>query len=102
MGHLLGGSVVALVATSSKRPYATWCMFQVHCSQSPCPRGRPLLTHASAGDTQTFKGRSGSVSAGSLGLGAHKVLFEPSESHTVIYPQCCQTYEDWEELFLCQ
>ena len=46
----------------------------------PCPHSRPLLTHSSAGDTQTFKGRSGSVSVGSLGLGAHKVLFEPSKS----------------------
>ena len=34
---------------------------------------------ASAGDTQTFKGRSGSVSVGSLGPGVHKVLFEPSK-----------------------
>ena len=38
------------------------CTSQVCCSQSPCPRGRPLLTHASAGDTQTLKGGSGSVS----------------------------------------
>ena len=28
------------------------CASQVCCSQSPCPRGRPLLTCASAGDTQ--------------------------------------------------
>ena len=34
------------------------------CSQSPCPCGGPLLTCASAGDTQTLKGRSGSVSCG--------------------------------------
>jgi len=34
------------------------------CSQSPCPRGGPLLTWASAGDTQTLKGRAGSVSCG--------------------------------------
>ena len=52
---------------------------QVCCSQSPCPHGRPLLTCASTGDTQTLKGRSGSDSVGSLGPGAHKVLFEPSE-----------------------
>ena len=39
----------------------------------------PLLTCASAGDTQTLKGRSGSVSVGSLGPGTYKVLFEPSE-----------------------
>ena len=52
---------------------------QVYCTQSPCPHGRPLLTHASAGDTQTLKGMSGSVSVEPLGPGAHKVLFEPSE-----------------------
>ena len=29
------------------------CHTQVCCIQSPCPCGRPLLTHTSAGDTQT-------------------------------------------------
>ena len=38
---------------------------------------RPLLTHTSTGDTQTLKGRSGSVSVGSPSV--HKVLFELSE-----------------------
>ena len=38
-------------------------MTRVCCSQSPSPRGRPLLTCASTGDTQTF--RSGSVCVGS-------------------------------------
>ena len=79
MDHLLGGSIVGLMVTSSKRAYATCCVTQVCCSQSPCPRGRSLLTCASSGDTQTLKDRSGSVSVGSLGPGAHKVLFEPSE-----------------------
>ena len=41
------------------------CHTQVCCTQSPCPHGRPLLNHTAAGDTQTFKGRSGSVSVGS-------------------------------------
>ena len=50
---------------------------QVCCTQSPCRCGRPLLTRTSAGNTQTLKGRSGSVSMGSPG--AHKVLFKPSE-----------------------
>ena len=36
-----------------------------------------LLTRTSTGDTQTLKGRSGSVSGRSPG--AHKILFEPSE-----------------------
>ena len=50
---------------------------QVCRTQSPCPCGRALLTHTSAGDTQTLKGRSGSISMGSPG--AHKILFKPSE-----------------------
>ena len=53
------------------------CHIQVCCTQSPCPCGRPLLTCTSTGDTQTVKGRSGSVSVGSPGV--HKILFEPSE-----------------------
>ena len=69
----LGGSMMGLMATSSKMAYAACCVTQVCCSQSPCPLGRPLLTRASAGDTQTLKGSSGSVSVGSLGPGAHKV-----------------------------
>ena len=40
-------------------------------------RSRQLLTHTSAGDMQTLKVRSGSVSVGSPTV--HKVLFEPSE-----------------------
>ena len=48
----------------------------LHTESHPCDR--PLLTCAATGDTQTLKGRSGSVSLGSLGPGAH-VLFEPSE-----------------------
>ena len=50
------------------------CHTQVCCTQSPCPCGSPQLTHASIGDTQTLKVRSGLVSVGSPG--AHKVLFE--------------------------
>ena len=67
------------MATSSKRAYATHCMSQVCCSQSPCPHGTQLLTCASTGRTQTHNGRTGSVSVGFLGPRAHKVLFEPSE-----------------------
>ena len=37
---------------------------RVCCSQSPCLHTRSLLTCASAGDTQTLKGRSGSISCG--------------------------------------
>ena len=79
MGRLLYGSVVGLMATSSKRAYATRCVTQVCCTQSPCLCGRPLLTHTSAGDTQTLKGRSGSVSVGSLGTDVQKSLVEPSK-----------------------
>ena len=66
MGHLLGGSMVGLMVTSSKRAYATHWVTQVCCTQSPCPCGRPLLTYISAGDKQTLKDRSGSVAVGSL------------------------------------
>ena len=57
MGCLLGGSMVGLMLTSSKRTYTTHCAFQVCCSQRLYPHGRPLLTHVSiGGDTQTLKG----------------------------------------------
>ena len=69
-----GCSLVGLMVTSSKEGL---CHTKVCCTQSPCPGGRPLLTRFSAEDTQTLKGRSGSVSLGSPGV--HKVLFEPSE-----------------------
>ena len=60
------------MAASSKRlkPQAVW-LGLLH----PCRCGRPLLTHASTGDTQTQFW----VSVGSLGPGVHKVLFEPSK-----------------------
>ena len=48
------------------------CHLQVCCTQSPRPCGRPLLTCASTGDTQTLKGRADSPSVGSPG--AHKGL----------------------------
>ena len=73
VGCLLSGCVVGLKATSSKRVYATYCVFQVCCSQSLCPHRRPLL--ACTSDTQTLKGRSDSVSVGPLGPGANKILF---------------------------
>ena len=64
MSHLFGSSTVGLRVTSSKRAYVTRWVSQVCCSQSLCPRGRSLLTRASTGDTQTLKGKSGSVSVG--------------------------------------
>ena len=63
------------MATSSKRTSATCHASQVCSSQSPCPHCRPLLTRASAGDTQTLA----QSLVGFLGPGAHKVLFETSE-----------------------
>ena len=54
VGCLLGGSLVGF----------TCCTSQICCSQSPCPHSRPQMAHASAGDTQTHKGRSGWVSCG--------------------------------------
>ena len=49
------GQMVGVMATSSKRTYASQC---------PWPHSRPLLTHASARDSQTLTGKSGSVSCG--------------------------------------
>ena len=60
-------------------------MTQVCCSQSPCPRGRPLLSHASVGDTQTLKGRSGSVSCGVPRSWSALRLFEPSEHFWTVW-----------------
>ena len=77
--NLLGSFMVELMVTSSKWAYATCWVTQTCCSQSPCPYSRPLLTCASKGDTQTLKGKSGSVSVGSLGPGVHTLLLIPSE-----------------------
>ena len=54
----------------------------IHCPQ---PHSRPTLIYASAGDSWTLTGKSGSVSFGGhcsvlLGPSAHKVLFVPSKS----------------------
>ena len=55
------------------------CHTWICCTQSPCPCSRPLLTRTSTGDTQTLKGRSGSVSVESPG--AQKILLStPSVS----------------------
>ena len=67
------GSMAELMATSFKRAYTT--------PRSAAPRvparRRPLLTRTSAGDTQTLKGKSDSVSVRSPGV--QKVLFELSQ-----------------------
>ena len=74
------------------------CHTQFCCTQSPCLCSRPLLTHTSPGDTQTLKGRSGSVSV--VSLGTHNILFEPSKClwwvwHLILnvisslLPSCC-------------
>ena len=55
VGCLLCSSIVELMATSSKRTYATHHICQICCSESLCPCGRSLLTCASTGDTQTLK-----------------------------------------------
>ena len=79
MGHLPVGSIVVLMATSSKWAYGTGCVRHVCCTQSPCPCARSLLTCTSVVDTQTLKVRSASVSVGSLCPSTHRVLFEPFE-----------------------
>ena len=92
--------MVRLIVTSSKRAYATYWVTQICCTHSPCPHGRPLLIRASSGNMQTFKGRSVLLSLGSLGPGAHKVLFEPSKhlwwvwglilnAILLLLPSCC-------------
>ena len=58
-------------------PQAVWDPGLLH--PESLPYSRSLLTCISAGDVQTLKVRSGSVSVGSLGPGVHKVLFEPSK-----------------------
>ena len=67
-----GGSMVGLMATPSKRAYYN----QVCCTQSPCPCGRPLLTHTSTGDTQTQFWLS---LCGVSGSWYTQSLFQPSE-----------------------
>ena len=67
-----GSSMVGLMVTSCKRAYA---IPRSAASRAPAPVAGHCCT--SIGDTQTLKGRSGSVSVESPG--AHKVLFEPPE-----------------------
>ena len=67
--------MVGLMATSCKKASATWrWLYSDCCMQSPCPCGRPLLTHTSLGDTQTLRGRSAQSLWRSPGV--YKVLFE--------------------------
>ena len=61
VSRLAGSSIGQLIAAFSKRTYATLWLPGLLL---PEPHGRPLLTHASAEDPQTLKGRSGSVSGG--------------------------------------
>ena len=53
MGHLLGGSVVGLMVDSSQNGLCHKLCGPGSCTQSPCPCGRPLMTHASTGDSNT-------------------------------------------------
>ena len=74
-----GSFMVGLMATSSKRAYATPrseapSHTQVCCTLSSCPYSSPLLPLTSTRDIQTL---SASVSVGSLGPGAHKVCLSP-------------------------
>ena len=48
------------------------CHTQIYCTQSPCPCGRPLLTHTFAGDIQT-------QFCLSLWVLVHTGMFEPSK-----------------------
>ena len=94
VSYLFRGSAVELTVASSKRMYAICHVSQVCCSQSPCLCSRPLLTHATTGDTQTSKASQAQCFFFvvvvlfvcflrslllSLGPGVHEVLFAPSE-----------------------
>ena len=78
VGRLFDGSIVELMATSSKRTYATYHASQVCCRQSPCPHRRPLLTCASTEHSNARRQVWLSLLWGSLllslGPGAHKVV----------------------------
>ena len=59
-------------------------------TQCPQPCSRPPPIHASAGDSWTFTGKSGSLAVWGhcfflLGPGAHKALFVPSKSFPVLF-----------------
>ena len=58
------------------------CHTQVCCTQSPCPCSSPLLTHTSAGDTQTQFCLS---LCGVSGFWCTQGLFEPSECPQLKY-----------------
>ena len=66
-----GGSMVGLMVTSSERAYA------IHKSAAPRVPAHMAGQYWPIPPQETLKGRSGSVSVGSLG--AHKVLCEPAE-----------------------
>ena len=71
MDCLLSGSVVGLMATSSKKTYATGLL---HPESLPLQQATAdLCLH------RRLKHRSISVSVGSLCPGAHNVLFKPSK-----------------------
>ena len=70
-----GGSMVRLMATSSKRSYAI-PRSAVPRAPAPAAPGQQATADPYLHSRQKLKGRSGSVCVGSLGV--HKVLFEPS------------------------
>ena len=79
--------VMVVMGTSFKRTYTSMPRgSQDCCSQCPWPHSRPVLIHASARDSWTLTGKSGSSLVGSqfVSPGAHMVLFVPSKS---LFPQ---------------
>ena len=75
MGCLLSSSTVGLMAASSNKVYVTGCV-----TRQLCPKPLPLQEDmADSYLHRRLKHRSASVSVGSLGPGAHTVLFESSE-----------------------
>ena len=82
--------------------------------QCPWPRSRPLLTHASAGDSWTLTGKSGSVSCGVTApfswvlvhtrfcLCPRRVCFPSSVEVLLSNPTGLQSQIPWEFQSLCQ
>ena len=89
---------LGLMATSSKRIYATSCVTRYLCPE-------PLPLQQATADSylhRRLKHRSGSISVGSLGPGVHTVLFESSEQVCKFQPKKGANHEATRGLLLAQ
>ena len=83
--HLPNGSMVGLMTNSTKRTFATCHASKDWWFQCRCPHNKPLLTHASTEDPQTFTGSSESVSC----WGGGSLLFSWVLVHTSFISNVC-------------